>query len=226
MNQWFTVSLQDSTGELVPFTQPTSKIVCVGRNYIAHAKELNNPIPDSPILFIKPNSCLVNLPDGVKLPITSSSCHHELEVAILVGQQMSNTLPEQVADNIAGIGLGLDLTLREIQSELKAKGQPWEKAKSFDGACPVSPFIAYNKKQINLDKITFQLIKNGQVTQTGNTNDMLFKVTDLVATISQHFTLYPGDIVLTGTPAGVGELHSGDQLVVSLNDLQWSTAVI
>ncbi|WP_444998261.1 fumarylacetoacetate hydrolase family protein [Aliikangiella sp. IMCC44359] len=224
-NDWHRVNLIEANGNLTPFAEATSKIVCVGRNYVEHAKELNNPVPSSPILFIKPNSCLVDLASGIKLPDIDSSCHHELEVAILVGVKATAIDEQQVESIIAGVGLGLDLTLRDIQHQLKAKGHPWEKAKCFDGACPMSPFLPYNQS-INLDCIDFKLIKNGEVAQHGITNQMVFSIRALIAEVTHHFTLYPGDIILTGTPAGVAELMPGDNLELHLNQQQWQTSVL
>ena len=177
---WFTPQLIDSnTKEDMAFNQATSKVVCVGRNYVAHAKELNNPVPKSPLLFIKPNSTLCSLKNGIKLPKTDSSCHHELEVAILIGKALTNASKDAASESIKGVGLALDLTLRELQSSLKSKGQPWERAKAFDGACPVSKFVDVeedlkNDAEIFLSNISFSLVKNEQLVQVGTTKDMIF----------------------------------------------------
>lgn len=213
----------------------TSKVVCVGRNYIDHAKELNNPIPKSPLLFIKPNSSLVDLSPSFSIPQETqksdlqtyheSKVHHELEVAILIGKALVKANPEDSLDAIAGIGLGLDLTLRELQSVLKTKGHPWEKAKAFDGACPMSHFIPYDSS-IDLTDLEFSLIKNNKSVQEGHTKDMLFPVSELLSVISYHFSLLPGDIVMTGTPAGVAPLTSGDQLSFYLAKQHWCDSVV
>lgn len=218
---WFEPAITNSVGEFQQyFEYPTSKVVCVGRNYVAHAKELNNPVPDSPLLFIKPNSSLVNLAENIRFPLVEGGCHHELEVAILIGQKVSNIKKEDSLSAIAGIGLGLDLTLRGIQSKLKSKGQPWEKAKAFDGACPISGFMPYTDK-INLKAVEFSMLKNGQLVQSGNTADMMFPIDRLISEISSHFTLYPGDIIMTGTPEGVGKLSAGDHLTFTLQGQCW-----
>ncbi len=199
------------------FEHGVGKVVCVGRNYREHAKELNNPIPNSPVLFIKPGSCVVDLEKTLHIPShPASSCHHELELTLLIGKAMSQIKPDNVLSSIAGFGLGLDLTLRELQSELKSKGHPWEKAKAFDGACPVSKFVAYDQN-CDLLNMIFALQKNGLSVQQGNSNQMIFPIEELVAEISNHFTLLPGDIIMTGTPAGVAPLKSSDHLVFYLD---------
>jgi 2-keto-4-pentenoate hydratase/2-oxohepta-3-ene-1,7-dioic acid hydratase in catechol pathway len=196
---------------------PLGKVVCVGRNYAAHAKELNNPVPTEPVLFIKPSTSLVKLEEPLAIPSHLGECHFEAEMSILIGQTLSNCTQEHASEAIAGIGLALDLTLRELQQELKEKGLPWEKAKSFDGACPVSGFVPISQ-DINLQDQQILLLQNQQIKQNGNTEDMITPVLALLSYISQFFTLLPGDMVLTGTPAGVGPLKPGDQLSLSLSD--------
>lgn len=190
------------------------KIVCVGRNYADHAKELNNPLPESPLLFIKPATAAVSFLDPLVIRREQDECHHELEVAILIGAPLKSADIEQARSAVAGIGLALDLTLRGLQSQLKKKGHPWERAKAFDGSCPLSSFVDAN--DCDLQSLNFKLIKNGAVQQAGCTADMLFGILDLLQEISQSFTLLPGDVVLTGTPAGVGPLSKGDTLEASL----------
>jgi 2-keto-4-pentenoate hydratase/2-oxohepta-3-ene-1,7-dioic acid hydratase in catechol pathway len=206
-------------------TLPIGKVVCVGRNYSAHALELNNPIPASPLLFIKPATSLTRLAPSFTIPSNRGEVHHELEMALLIGKQLTNASGDEVMTAIYGVGLALDLTLRELQSELKKKAQPWEVAKGFDGACPVSDFI---KLDVIDDIQTCDLLleKNGVIQQRGNTSDMLFPIVGLLATMSDNFSLMPGDIVLTGTPAGVGPLARGDKLLAKLNnELVVSTTV-
>lgn len=205
------------------------KIVCVGRNYAAHAKELNNPIPENPLLFMKPATSVVALDcafldeansesaQTIVVPNNLGSVHHELEISVLIGERLSNAAPDDAIKSILGLGLGLDLTLRDLQSELKANGHPWEVAKGFDGSCPLSSFVEIDQFE-NLQDIHFELNKNGSIQQRGHTADMLYPIPQLLSTISQYFTLVPGDVVLTGTPAGVSELKCGDQLVGQLED--------
>lgn len=196
------------------FAHSVSKVVCVGRNYADHAKELNNPIPTSPILFIKPDSSVVEF-SSFSIPNDQGSVHHELEIAILIGETLSNASSQQVRDALVGVGLGLDLTLRDVQAKLKEKGHPWERAKSFDGACPLSEFVSVDIS-IDWKNIGLVLNKNDQLQQQGNSADMLFPVVELIAHMSESFTLNAGDVILTGTPAGVGPIEVGDRLNAEL----------
>ena len=204
---------------------PLGKVVCVGRNYAEHAKELNNLVPSEPVLFIKPSTALTSLDGPVAIPTAWGACHFETEMTLLIGQRLANCTEQQAAEAIVGIGIALDLTLRDLQSELKQKSLPWEKAKSFDGACPTSTFIKVPVLELQNQQI--QLRQNGELKQDGNSSDMLTPVLPLLAYISQFFTLQPGDIVLTGTPAGVGPLALGDELQLSLsNKIDLSTTII
>lgn len=200
-----------------PCDLPVGKVVCVGRNYADHAKELNNPIPQSPILFIKPATSVVEFEPSFEIPTDRGACHHETEIALLIGKQLSKVAPHQVEPAIAGIGIGLDLTLRDLQSQLKAKGHPWEQAKAFDGACPLTPFVPRGEFS-DLGQLKVSLEVNGEVRQSGSSEQMLYPILELVAHMSHIFTLNPGDVVLTGTPAGVAPLHPGDQLIASLDE--------
>jgi len=222
----FYPKLINPTGELIAQYQwPTSKVVCVGRNYAAHAKELDNPIPKEPLLFIKSTNTLVDLDGQISIPSNLGECHHELEVAILIGQPLTGASHLESLSAIQGVGLAIDLTLRELQSVLKAKGQPWEKAKSFDGACPATGFISFDKS-IDLSDMNFALIKNGKYAQRGNSKDMLFDIVSLIQQISTHFSLYPGDIILTGTPEGVASLNSGDRICLEFQQQQIAHATV
>lgn len=193
-----------------------SKVVCVGRNYAAHAKELNNPIPKRPLLFIKPSTSLASLESDVVIPLDKGRVEHELELAILIGQPLTSASAEQVRSAICGVGLGLDLTLRDLQTELKQKGHPWERAKAFDASCPVSKFVPVSQVPA-LDALTLSLKVNGQLRQEGHARDMLHDIISLICEISGNFSLLPGDIVLTGTPAGVNVLTPGDELEMTAN---------
>ncbi|WP_062267804.1 fumarylacetoacetate hydrolase family protein [Endozoicomonas arenosclerae] len=196
---------------------PTGKVVCVGRNYAKHIQELNNPLPDDPVLFIKPATSLVPLEAPFPIPTDRGEVHHETEIAILIDTRLQNASEGESIDAIKALGLALDLTLRDVQSRLKAKGLPWEIAKAFDGSCPVSGFIA--KEHLpNLDDIHFSLKINGETRQEDTSAHMLTSITGLISYISRHFTLEPGDIVLTGTPAGVGPLKPGDQLELAISE--------
>ncbi len=198
-------------------TLPVGKVVCVGRNYAEHAKELHNPVPAEPILFIKPRTAIVSLHDPVVVPRGQGACHFETEMAVLIGAPLKDADPTRASAAIAGVGLGLDLTLREVQDGLKAKGLPWEKAKAFDGACPLSAFV--NPARVaSLAGMRIRLLVNGEIRQDGNTADMLTPVLPLLCYMSRYFTLSPGDVVMTGTPQGVGPLKAGDRLRVILGD--------
>ncbi|WP_417658547.1 fumarylacetoacetate hydrolase family protein [Pseudidiomarina sp.] len=209
--------------------QRPSKIVCVGRNYVAHAAELNNPLPTRPLLFIKPPSAITCLPE-VTIPMGQGECQHEIELALYIGKTLRKADAADAMQAVVGYGVALDLTLRQVQSELKAQGQPWERAKAFDGSCvlgemiPASEFDAEHASPFEIS-----LSVNGELRQQGDSSQMIFAMADLLADISQQFTLEPGDIVLTGTPAGVAALALGDQLQLQLRQgerhWQWSGVV-
>lgn len=200
----------------VPLHLPLGKIVCVGRNYAEHARELNNPVPDEPLLFIKPATSAVHITRPLDFPKDRGEVHFETELAVLIGRPLTNASASDVESAILGYGLALDLTLRDVQSKLKEKGQPWERAKAFDGACPLSPFIAADT--LPKGNLHFTLDVDGQRQQTGDTEDMLNPIVPLIAHMSSQFTLEPGDVVLTGTPKGVGPLVSGQTLSLELED--------
>jgi len=198
---------------------PVGKVVCVGRNYAAHARELNNAVPDEPILFIKPSTAIVSMQAPISIPTQRGECHFETELAVLIGQPLTQGCTELQAQNvIAGVGLALDLTLRDLQQQLKGSGLPWEKAKAFDGACPLSEFISMDRVG-NLQDQRIRLWQNGDLRQDGHTGEMLMPVLSLMVYVTQFFSLQPGDVLLTGTPAGVGSLKPKDKLKLSLSDL-------
>ncbi|MEE4246487.1 MAG: fumarylacetoacetate hydrolase family protein [Kangiellaceae bacterium] len=197
---------------------PAGKVICVGRNYADHAKELGNDVPSEPVLFIKPATALVNWQSAVSIPTTLGECHHELELALLIGTRLCNAQVEEAAQSIKAVTLALDLTMRDVQAKLKSTGKPWELAKAIDCSCPVADWHSLPSLEW-LDKAQFKLTINGELRQAGNSQHMLWPALDLIAYISRYFTLLPGDIVLTGTPAGVGPLQSGDRLVAELNSI-------
>ena len=194
---------------------PVGKVVCIGRNYAAHARELNNPVLTEPMLFMKPATSLVDINNPISIDWNKGLVHHELEIAVLVGDELIQCNKQQALSSIIGIGIALDLTLRNLQNELKQKGHPWEKAKAFDGSCPLSAFEPVESFDA-LDDIELQLIVNGAVRQKGSSRQMLTDIVSLIEYISGWFTLKPGDVVLTGTPAGVGPLNPGDELLIDL----------
>ena len=195
---------------------PVGKVVCIGRNYLAHIQELNNERPARSLYFMKPQDALVSLAQPIVLPKDKGSCHHELEIAVLIQHKLAMASLGQVERAIWGYGLALDLTLRDLQTELKQKGQPWERAKAFDGSCPVSYFIP--AAAIKKDTVEFSLSVNGRLRQRGDTANMMLNTVDLIHEISHLFTLNPGDVVLTGTPEGVAELNSDDGLELAMDE--------
>lgn len=205
---------------------PLGKIVCVGRNYAEHAAELNNPIPEQPLLFIKPATSAVEMQAPLQLPKDVGDVHYETEIALLMGKTLSKVTPAEALAGVVGVGLALDLTLRDLQSELKKLGHPWERAKAWDGACPLSDFVAVAEVK-NWQTLELSLKINGVEKQRGQAKQMLTPIAELLSHISQTFTLLPGDVVITGTPAGVGKLAVGDQLELALTGLlQVETRVI
>lgn len=187
------------------------KIICVGRNYAEHAKELNNPVPKEPILFIKPDSALLRNNETFFIPEWTSDCHYEAELFVRIikpGKHIQEKFAHTYYDHV---GIGIDITARDVQAKCKEKGHPWERAKGFDGSAPISKLIAL-KGLPSIQDIRFSLLKNGKTVQNGHTADMLFKVNALIAEISKYFTLRIGDLIFTGTPAGVGKMEAGDKL--------------
>ncbi len=197
---------------------PLGKVVCVGRNYADHARELNNAVPEQPLLFLKPASAVIPFGDTLNIPRRFANPHYETEMTVLIGRDLCCCNETEALQAIAGLGIGLDLTLREVQNQLKDKGHPWERAKAFDGSCVLSPFARFSDN-IELQNLAVRLWRNGESAQDGNTGQMLFPVLGLLCEISQTFSLQPGDVVMTGTPKGVGQLLDGDLLRAELADL-------
>lgn len=195
---------------------PLGKIVCVGRNYAEHAKELGNEVPKSPILFIKPATAAVELEKPFSIPADMGSVHHEVEIALLITKTASSITEEDAWGCVSHVGVALDLTLREVQDKLKEKGQPWEIAKAFDGACPLSSWVPVGQIR-DKNSIQIRLERNSEMKQDGYSDQMIASIPKLVSYISQFFTLQAGDVILTGTPAGVGPLNSGDILKATLD---------
>jgi 2-keto-4-pentenoate hydratase/2-oxohepta-3-ene-1,7-dioic acid hydratase in catechol pathway len=194
------------------------KIVCVGRNYAAHAAELGNEVPEKPVLFLKPPSALIYSHEQIIHPLFSDNMHHEVELVLLIGYKVKNA-DEAAAENaIAGIGVGLDMTLRDVQDELKKKGHPWTLAKCFDTSAAVSEIIATEDYRLTMNE-EIVLTVNGTVKQKEKLNMMLFNPVALVEYISSIMTLEPGDLIYTGTPAGVSKVNRGDKLVAEIADV-------
>ena len=187
------------------------KIICIGRNYIDHIKELSNQKPLNPVVFLKPDSSIIAKNQNFIIPSFSNEIHHEVELVIKinkVGKHIDKSFSHKYYDEI---GLGIDFTARDIQSNLKEKGHPWEKSKAFDNSCMVGNFLKKEKIE-DISKIEFSLKKNNEVVQSGCSNDMLWKIDELISYVSQYFTLKIGDLIFTGTPSGVSKVESGDIL--------------
>lgn len=194
-----------------PIDFPVGKVVCVGQNYAAHIQEMGSVAAAEPVLFLKPDTALCDLRHPLTLLQGYGEVHHETEMAVLIGATLQKVTPAQAMLGVAGYGLALDLTLRELQSEYKRTGRPWEKAKAFDGSCPVSGFIPASDISEPM-AVAFSLTVNGELRQQGNTARMLTPVAELISYMSRFFTLKAGDVILTGTPEGVGPLLVGDVL--------------
>jgi 2-keto-4-pentenoate hydratase/2-oxohepta-3-ene-1,7-dioic acid hydratase in catechol pathway len=186
------------------------KIICIGRNYRDHAKELNNPVPKSPLVFMKPSTALLLENKPFYHPEFSDNIHYELEVVLKICKNGRSVQPKFASDYYEEIGLGIDFTARDIQAKCKEKGHPWEKAKGFDHSAVLSPFIS--KDKFDLESIKFQMHKNGELVQDGDTADLIFKFDYLIEYVSKYFKLQIGDLIYTGTPAGVGQVKIGDKL--------------
>jgi acylpyruvate hydrolase len=187
------------------------KIICIGRNYAEHARELNNPIPTEPLFFIKPDSAVLRNNDPFYLPDFSDDIHYEAEIFIKIDRKGKNIEEKFAPKYYSEIGIGIDLTARDIQQRCKEKGLPWEKAKGFDGSAPLSATIPLSDFK-DIQDIRFELHLNGNVVQQGWTGDMIFPVNRIITEASKFFMLKIGDLIFTGTPAGVGALQAGDRL--------------
>jgi len=187
------------------------KILCIGRNYLDHAKELSNPAPSEPIVFGKPDSALLRNNQPFFIPDFANDFHHEVEVVVRINRLGKNIAPEFAHRYYDEIGLGIDFTARDLQEDLRKKGLPWEKSKAFDGSAVISEFID-KQTLVDINNINFRLDINGQTRQQGNTKDMIFSIDDIIAHVSKYFTLKIGDFIFTGTPAGVGSVNIGDRL--------------
>jgi 2-keto-4-pentenoate hydratase/2-oxohepta-3-ene-1,7-dioic acid hydratase in catechol pathway len=194
---------------------PIKSIYCIGRNYAEHAKELNNPLPSSPMVFLKPQSAICYNNDEIVIPRQSSDVHHEVEVVIAVSKSGKDIPESEALDYIAGIGIGIDFTARDIQQKAKEAGHPWTVAKGFDTFAPISTFISIDKIN-DIQNINLSLSVNEIVKQSGTTSQMIFKISTLISYLSSIFTLYPGDLIFTGTPSGVSSIKSGDIITATL----------
>ncbi|MEK9497024.1 fumarylacetoacetate hydrolase family protein [Photorhabdus sp. P32] len=204
---------------------PVNKVVCVGSNYAKHIKEMGTQPAEEPVVFIKPETALCDIHQPIAIPKDFGAVHHEVELAVLIGTPLKQANEERVGAAIVGFAVALDLTLRDLQFKFKKAGQPWEKSKAFDGSCPISGFIRISHFG-DPQNVQFSLAVNDELRQNGNSSDMLTPIVPLISHMSHFFTLRPGDVILTGTPEGVGALAAGDVLKVTLNDNSLTTRVI
>ncbi len=199
-----------------PQELPIGKILCIGRNYAEHIRELGNETPEAPVIFMKPATSVIHDGEQIVIPPYSRDCHHEAELALLIGRRGKEIPAAEALDYIAGYGVAIDLTLRDVQAELKKKGLPWEIAKGFDTACPLSSFVPADRVP-DPQRLQIRLSVNGTLRQDGNTSLMIHPIAAIVSHMSAIFTLEPGDVILTGTPAGVGPIASDDRLVAEID---------
>ena len=201
------------------------KIICVGRNYAAHIAELQNEKPKEPVLFLKPDTSILQKNQPFFIPHFSSEIHYEVEVLVRIHRIGKHIQPEFAHKYYDEIGLGIDFTARTLQEELKKRGLPWEKSKAFDGSALIGDWFSKTDFK-DLNQLNFSLERNGALVQEGNTANMLWKVDELISSISQYFTLKIGDVIFTGTPAGVGAVAENDILIGRLEDKQAFTVKI
>jgi 2-keto-4-pentenoate hydratase/2-oxohepta-3-ene-1,7-dioic acid hydratase in catechol pathway len=192
---------------------PGPRVFCIGRNYADHAKELNNPVPAAPVVFMKPAACLVPPGDPIRFPPHGEDLQHEVEIVVRIGDGGTDVTEAEALGRLDAITVGFDLTLRDVQQRLKAKGLPWEQAKAFEGAAPLGEFVPLDR--VDPADLHFHCDIGGERRQSGHTADMLFPIPRLVAHLSAIWTLAPGDLIYTGTPAGVGPVRPGDRLMAA-----------
>ncbi|HZL09361.1 MAG TPA: fumarylacetoacetate hydrolase family protein [Prolixibacteraceae bacterium] len=188
------------------------KIICVGRNYVAHANELNNEIPTEPVLFMKPDSALLRNNDPFYIPDWTNDVHHEIELIVRINRLGKNIGKRFAQRYYKEIGIGIDFTARDVQNSLKDKGLPWEKSKAFDHSAMICPEFVPIQSMPDPNEIHFHLDINGNTVQEGNSALMIFPIDDIITHVSKYFTLKVGDLIYTGTPAGVGQVKTGDRL--------------
>jgi len=194
------------------------KILAIGRNYIDHAKELNNPVPQEPVVFLMPDTALLRNNDPFFIPDFTENVHYEVELVVRInklGKNISERFAHRYYDEI---GIGIDFTARDLQAKLKKAGLPWANAKAFDHSAPLGNNFINKADLPSVDNIDFSLIKNGEVVQQGNSKDMIFSINNIIAHISKFYTLKIGDLIYTGTPPGVGKIEIGDKLEAKIGD--------
>ncbi|MGB7061486.1 MAG: fumarylacetoacetate hydrolase family protein [Candidatus Zixiibacteriota bacterium] len=201
-----------------------ARVFCIGRNYVEHVRELSGSMPTKPVVFIKPASCLVGPGEKIHFPKHGNELHHEVEIVVKVGREGRAQTEEEALSFISALTVGLDLTLRDVQGELKKKGLPWEIAKAFEQSAPIGDFVPYDQS-LDLNNMSFGCKVNGIERQRGNTGDMIFSIERLLVELSKIWMLRPRDLIYTGTPSGVGPLKIGDTIEVecdAIGSFSWS----
>ncbi|WP_066629543.1 fumarylacetoacetate hydrolase family protein [Labilibacter marinus] len=194
------------------------KIICIGRNYADHAKELGNQVPSEPVIFLKPDTALLRNNDPFFVPDFAEEFHYETELVVKINRLGKNISKQFAPRYYEEVGMGMDFTARDLQSKLKAKGLPWERAKAFDHSAGISKSFISKQSFKDIQNLNFKLLVNGEERQIGYTGDMLFKVDEIIAYVSKFFTLKIGDLIYTGTPAGVGRVNIGERFEVFLEN--------
>ncbi|MCG6888917.1 MAG: fumarylacetoacetate hydrolase family protein [Gammaproteobacteria bacterium] len=204
-----------------------ARVFCIGQNYVAHIRELGNPMPTAPVIFMRPLACLVAVGDKIHFPRHGKLLHFEVEVVVRIGKPGSDIDESEALSHIDAVTLGVDLTLRDLQKQAREKGLPWDAAKAFEQSAPLGEFVPYDPATMDLKHLAFRCRVNGQLRQDGNTDDMLFSFERLIAELSKIWILRPGDMIFTGTPSGVGALGSGDVISVDneqIGSFSWTLA--
>ncbi|WP_337865415.1 fumarylacetoacetate hydrolase family protein [Ignavibacterium sp.] len=208
-----TVKIKNSAKEF-----PIGKIICVGRNYVEHIQELGSEIPEKPVIFLKPATAVIYSGDKIKYPDFSQDMHHEVELVLLIGSTIKNADLQTAENSIAAYGVGLDMTLRDVQNELKKKGHPWTIAKCFDTSAVLSDFILKSDYKLSLNEEIYLKV-NDEIKQKDSIAKMMFKPAELIQYISSLMTIEAGDLIFTGTPKGVGKVNKGDKLEAGLENI-------
>lgn len=192
-------------------------IYCIGRNYAKHIEEMKSEPTKDPVVFLKPRSSIIRSGSTVRIPYLSANVHHEVELVLLIGSITKDVEPENATRSLRAVAVGIDITARDLQSDAKKNGLPWTLSKGFDSFAPIGNFVHYSN-QIDLSQLDLHVKVNGDIRQTGNTSQMLFSCEKIISYLSKQFTLYPGDLIFTGTPEGVSAIMPGDVIHASLQD--------
>lgn len=197
---------------------PVGKMLCLGKNYALHAREMGGDVPDEPVIFTKPRTAFLPNGGSVAIPAISENLHHELELVVVIGTRMKDVSETEAMEGVLGYAVGLDMTLRDVQSRAKKRGEPWAVAKGFDTSAPIGSVVP--EEQIaNPHNLSMKLTVNGEIRQSGNTRDMIFGIPFTISYLSRLFTLEPGDCIFTGTPEGVGQVFPGDTLAAEIEGI-------